>query len=1211
MSTAPGRESRRHRLLAILTTSALLTTPLIATGIAAADTGTATAAPAPSPEARASAEAKKTGKTVEVTELLDEFTETLANPDGTFTRRSHVEPVRAKVGGTWRTPDATLARAGDGRVAPVAPTFPITFSGGGTTPLATMTRDGHTMSVGWPTALPAPTLSGNTALYPEVLPGVDLKVLANVDGFAEHLIVKTRQAAANPALAELRLLTETDGLSLENAEDGGIKAKAKDGSTVFQAPAPTMWDTPTSAEPTKAAARGGQEPAALPVKSARLGVKLGQGEIRLTPDRGLLTAADAQFPLVIDPVFTGGSRQKWSFTASSYPNSAFVSGSGWTSNNPTDEFRVGYSGDSKHQSFFTIDTNGLGGAQILTATLQTVETHSWGCSASDAGNTELWVVGGWDHDPTWNNPLPRINKVAADSFAGGNPDYCPDDLGHDFVSDGLKAAVQQMADWNASSLTLSLAAESGKEGSTSSYKRFRNNPHLEITYNRTPVVNEYGAFEGTWSPGGAGNKPVACERDPAKPAVIGNNDLTLTARVSDPDGTSTNAYYRVWKEGWSWYHDQDETVGNGSWSSRSWPTSEFEENTLYRWGIAARDGITQSGYVPGDPYCAFKVDRTAPTAPIVTPADGVPLSTPLTARKPRTLTLTSSDANFAGFCWILNRPLSTSNTRCQQGTWVDAPSGTATITVLQTQWPSNELHVAAYDKAGNRSTVDGTDNPGGGANWIIKTAPPEFVREAGTTGDWNVLTEAEHDVPGDMDGDGYADLATVYANGDLWIYPGNGAGGFGTRTFGVNNLAGALITHRGDFIGAASLTAGADGYEDMIARESSGRMFIYGGDGAGHLRYEAKFQLVHPTKADWSAATQILAPGNIDGKPGNDLLVTEDGKLWLYSGKVLADGRTPNHTAPLDLAGGRVISAGVPWNMYTAGAPGDLTGDGTPDILAKDNRDGTVWLFPGQVTAGTYGLAAPQRWGTGDLQQRPQFAVAGNTAGTVTTVAAFKDANDNGVEDPGEGYTYRRFTPNATQATAFWAGTPADSAAVTYRDTAGADKSTTCPTGCTLFYTGNASGFTTPPRLAQTSAVDRQLFESASNGPLPATVTGALRSASEAVLTPGTTLKPGASVASGRIRLTMQTDGNLVLYYLFDGKPIWNTGTAGHPGATATMQADGNLVITDANGTTLNSSQTSGNNGAYAKVQNDCNFVVYNTAGTAIWSSNTYNPTAL
>ncbi|MGW4381294.1 hypothetical protein [Kitasatospora sp. NPDC004531] len=284
---------------------------------------------------------------------------------------------------------------------------------------------------------------------------------------------------------------------------------------------------------------------------------------------------------------------------------------------------------------------------------------------------------------------------------------------------------------------------------------------------------------------------------------------------------------------------------------------------------------------------------------------------------------------------------------------------------------------------------------------------------------------------------------------------------------------------------------------------------------------------------------------------------------------------------------------------------------GLPDLLAKDNRDGTVWLFPGQGTGTAYTLAAPQRWGSGDLQQRPQFAVAGNTAGTVTTVAAFKDANDNGVEDPGEGYTYRRFTPAEARATAFWAGTPADaSTPVPYRDPAGTDKSVTCPTGCTLFYTGTATGFAAPPRLAQTSAVDRQLFEEASNGPLPTTVTGALRSAGDVLLPASTTLKPGASVASGRVRLTMQADGNLVLYYLFDGKPIWSTGTDGHPGATATMQSDGNLVIKDANGAVLNSSHTDGNGGAVAKVQNDCNFVVYNAAGAAIWSSNTYNPTA-
>ncbi|WP_162870102.1 DUF6531 domain-containing protein [Kitasatospora cineracea] len=106
----------------------------------------------------------------------------------------------------------------------------------------------------------------------------------------------------------------------------------------------------------------------------------------------------------------------------------------------------------------------------------------------------------------------------------------------------------------------------------------------------------------------------------------------------------------------------------------------------------------------------------------------------------------------------------------------------------------------------------------------------------------------------------------------------------------------------------------------------------------------------------------------------------------------------------------------------------------------------------------------------------------------------------------------------------------------------------------------------------------------------------------------GTTLTPGTVIASNNARLTMQSDGNLVLTQIDTGRTAWSTDTYGHPGATATLQSDGNLVVTDTTGTILWASNTAGNTGAIAKVQDDGNFVIYNTAGTAVWSSKTYRP---
>jgi hypothetical protein len=67
-------------------------------------------------------------------------------------------------------------------------------------------------------------------------------------------------------------------------------------------------------------------------------------------------------------------------------------------------------------------------------------------------------------------------------------------------------------------------------------------------------------------------------------------------------------------------------------------------------------------------------------------------------------------------------------------------------------------------------------------------------------------------------------------------------------------------------------------------------------------------------------------------------------------------------------------------------------------------------------------------------------------------------------------------------------------------------------------------------------------------------------SASTPTVSPGTTIPSGESIRSpdGRVALSMQTDGNLVVY--LGGVALWNSGTWGNAGAYAAMQSDGILL---------------------------------------------------
>jgi hypothetical protein len=114
-------------------------------------------------EGAARAKAKSTGKPVPVDVDTTEKTTVVANPDGTFTSATTLNPERVKLNGVWKPIDPALAVAADGAVQPKATSVAMKFSGGGKAPLAVVDdRKGHVLTVTWPSTLPKPTISGET-----------------------------------------------------------------------------------------------------------------------------------------------------------------------------------------------------------------------------------------------------------------------------------------------------------------------------------------------------------------------------------------------------------------------------------------------------------------------------------------------------------------------------------------------------------------------------------------------------------------------------------------------------------------------------------------------------------------------------------------------------------------------------------------------------------------------------------------------------------------------------------------------------------------------------------------------------------------------------------------------------------------------------------------------------------------------------------------
>ncbi|WP_336599269.1 hypothetical protein [Streptomyces sp. MOE7] len=170
----------------------------------------------------------------------------MATADGKLEARQYLRPVRTRVSGQWQDIDTDLTKRSDGTVAPKAAAVGLAFSGGGDTPLVTLRKVGRQLALSWPGSLPAPVLDGAQATYRDVLPGVDLRMGAQADGFTQLLVVKTAQAAASSQLAQLRLKLAADGMDVKETAAGGLEALDKGaGSAVFEAPTPLMWDSST------------------------------------------------------------------------------------------------------------------------------------------------------------------------------------------------------------------------------------------------------------------------------------------------------------------------------------------------------------------------------------------------------------------------------------------------------------------------------------------------------------------------------------------------------------------------------------------------------------------------------------------------------------------------------------------------------------------------------------------------------------------------------------------------------------------------------------------------------------------------------------------------------------------------------------------------------------------------------------------------------
>ncbi|MEU9293056.1 N-acetylmuramoyl-L-alanine amidase [Streptomyces sp. NPDC048266] len=129
----------------------------------------------------------------------------------------------------------------------------------------------------------------------------------------------------------------------------------------------------------------------------------------------------------------------------------------------------------------------------------------------------------------------------------------------------------------------------------------------------------------------------------------------------------------------------------------------------------------------------------------------------------------------------------------------------------------------------------------------------------------------------------------------------------------------------------------ADGTGDVMARETTGVMWYFPGSGKASMPFKPRIKV----SAGWQIYDRMVGVRDITGDGKADLLAREkSGVLWLFKGT----GVPATPFAP------RVkVSAG--WTIYNELiGTGDLTGDGKPDVMARDTS-GNMWIFKGTGTS--------------------------------------------------------------------------------------------------------------------------------------------------------------------------------------------------------------------------------------------------------------------
>lgn len=714
--------------------------------------------------------ARAQGVRVEALSERTDTTTTWVNPDGSRTSEVSAAPVRFKdASGHWQPIDLDLKAAG-ADVVPAAGGPGVHLSAGGAAGTDVTSLDhGAGRSVSWALGggfgkvkLPAPVLAGRTATYPNVLPGVDVRVSVRPSGFEQDFVIKDRAAADQLAAAasaggaggSFSIPLKIKGLTAKATADGGIAFMDGKGKQVSTIPPATAWDAqvdPHSGDPASVS----------PVKLSAAQTNPGHAMLTVTPDLAWLADPARKFPVTIDPTYA-------SMTVT--PSfDTWVENTYSTDQSTSTELKVGTfdGGSSVARSYINFPITGFHNLKVESAQLSVYETWSYSCTAagmnvfnaSPATTSTRWTAQPGSGTTVWGS----VN--VAKGFSSG--------CGAGWVNVPMTSLFQALST-NTAVTSTAVLLKAASETDSNGWKKFSsmegaNPPKFTLTYDRkpnvagAPVLGGAGqSSSGVWYAATLTPTFTSTATDPDGNNVTmttevhtNNTDGTATAGVascaaastasgrsasctlSSPLGDNATYYARTKVQ-------DDQGLWNGAWS----PWTQFKTaatkpapSTAICTGYP--DGQWQTKPAGPNASCTLTAtDTGTPSAPATVYAiiDGKNLNTPLTGASPLAVSVATTNGRHTIEHWSMSRAgLESAHTTYSFGVGAAAMTypapntatpATGPIKITVTGPPASTTSVATTVTAALKWRVSGSSQGATGTDWHSDPTPMPVTQAA-------------------------------------------------------------------------------------------------------------------------------------------------------------------------------------------------------------------------------------------------------------------------------------------------------------------------------------------------------------------------------------------------------------------------------------------------------------------------------------------------